>query len=100
MLSSPWWLKEKTEKIIKYIAFFLSAVQMISLVTLVMVNRLNDNANHGFSKEGEFTIGSEENIVVIILDTLKSSSLKENLVTDSYAAVSYKHMKLPTILRV
>ncbi|MDE7267515.1 MAG: hypothetical protein K2N89_08630 [Lachnospiraceae bacterium] len=77
--------KEKTEKIIKYIAFFLSAVQMISLVTLVMVNRLNDNANHGFSKEGEFTIGSEENIVVIILDTLQSSSLKEYLVSDAYA---------------
>lgn len=76
--------KEKAEKIIKYIALFLSAVQMISLVTLLMVNRLDADANHGFSKEGEFTIGSEENIVVIILDALQPSALKEYFASDAY----------------
>lgn len=76
--------KEKTEKVIKYIALFLSAVQMISLITLLMVNKLDDSANHGFSTEDEFTIGSEENIIVIILDALQSSSLKEYLSSDAY----------------
>ncbi|MCH5248531.1 MAG: hypothetical protein J1E98_01295 [Lachnospiraceae bacterium] len=76
--------KEKAERIIGYIANFLSVVQIISLIVLIFTFKLPFEANHGFSKEGEFTIGSEENIVIFVVDTLQGSVLEEYITSDVY----------------
>lgn len=77
--------KQKAEKATKYVACFLSAVQMVSLVVLLMTNKLDPHWKYGFSKEGEFLVGSEENIVVFIVDCLQSSAVDEYLTSDAYA---------------
>lgn len=76
--------KEKAEKIIGYTAYFLSAVQVISLVVLIITIKLPADANHGFSKDGEFTVGSDENIVIFMLDTLQTDAIEEYIVSDVY----------------
>lgn len=77
--------KEKFEKIVKYASYFFSAVQLVSLVVLVVMNPLDDKASYGFSKEGEFLAGSEENIVIFIIDTLQEDVLEEYLASEAYA---------------
>lgn len=77
--------KEKSEKVIKYISYFFSAVQLVSLVVLIVMNPLSEDASHGFSKEGEFTVGSQENIIIFIIDTLQEDVFEEYLASDSYA---------------
>lgn len=76
--------KEKAEKAVKYVSYFFSAVQMVSLVVLIIMNPLDDEASYGFSKEGEFTVGSEENIVIFIIDTLQEDVFEEYLASDAY----------------
>lgn len=76
--------KEKSEKIMKYISYFFSAVQAVSLVMLIIMNPLGDYASYGFSKEGEFSIGSEENIILFVIDTLQEDILEEYLMSDAY----------------
>lgn len=78
--------REKFEKIIKYVSLFFSAVQLASLAVLILMNPLDSSASYGFSKEGEFLIGSEENIVIFIIDTLQKDTLEEYLASDAYAA--------------
>ena len=76
--------KEKFEKIVKYVSYFFSAVQLVSLVVLIIMNPLDDDASYGFSKEGEFTVGSEDNIVIFIIDTLQEDVMEEYLASDAY----------------
>lgn len=76
--------KEKSEKVIKYICYFFSAVQLVSLAVLIFMNPLNDTASYGFSKEGEFTVGSEENVIIFIVDTLQEDVFEEYLMSDAY----------------
>ncbi len=76
--------KEKSEKFMKYISYFFSAVQIVSLVTLIIMNPLGDDASYGFSKEGEFSIGLEENIIIFVIDTLQEDVMEEYLMSDAY----------------
>ena len=84
IIAAAFYFKDKSEKIIKYIAYFLSAVQLVSLIILIITMRLPANAKYGFSKIDEFTLGSQENIVIFIIDTLQSSVLEEYLSSDAY----------------
>lgn len=77
--------KAKFEKIVKYASFFFSAVQLVSLAVLLVMHPLDREASYGFSKEGEFSIGSEENIVIFIVDTLQEDVLEEYLASEAYA---------------
>lgn len=77
--------KEKSEKVIKYVSYFFSAVQMVSLIVLIIMNQPGEEVSHGFSKEGEFTVGSEENVIVFIIDTLQEDVFEEYLASDAYA---------------
>jgi len=76
--------KEKSEKFMKYISYFFSAVQAVSLVMLIIMNPLGEDASYGFSKEGEFSVGSEENIIIFVIDTLQEDVLEEYLMSDAY----------------
>lgn len=57
---------------------------MVSLIVLVFSNPLNDSVNCGFTREGQFSVGSEENVIVFIIDTLQTDSLKEYIMSDAY----------------
>lgn len=83
LLSFLW--KEKMEKVIKYASYFFSAIQLVSLIVLIFTNRLDASVDHGFSKEGEFSLGSEQNIVIFVVDTLQASSMAEYISSDAYA---------------
>lgn len=84
-LAAAYFGKEKFEKLVKYASYFFSAVQLVSLMVLIVMNPLDDDASYGFSKEGEFTVGSEDNIVIFIIDTLQEDVLEEYLASDAYA---------------
>ena len=76
--------KEKAEKIMKYISCFLSAVQILSLFILLFTTRLDDSSYYGFSKEGQFSVGSEENIILFVVDTLQAAAMEEYIASDAY----------------
>lgn len=77
--------KNGMKKVIKYAAYFLSLVQLVSLVVLVFANPLDKTVDRGMLKEGEFVLGSEENIVMFIVDTLQADTMNEYLASDAYA---------------
>lgn len=72
-------MRKLVEKAVPFLSWFLSAVQMVSLVVLIISNPLDDSVNYGFSKEDEFTLGAEENIVIFIVDTLQADAMEEYL---------------------
>lgn len=75
--------KKRLQQVIKYLSFFLSAVQAVSLVVLIIISE-PDNESYGFSKEGEFSVGAKENIVIFVVDTLQASVMREYLASDVY----------------
>lgn len=81
-LSLVYLRKEKTEKFIKYISYFLSAVQLVSLVVLILMTDRNVSQS-GYSKIDQFSIGSEENIILFVLDTLDADAMKEYIASDA-----------------
>ncbi len=76
--------KGKAEKTIKYISLFLSSVQLISLIVLLVTIRLPEEADHGYSKDAQFSVGSKENIIIFIIDTLQASALEDYIRSDVY----------------
>lgn len=77
--------KEKTEKAMKYLALFLSSVQMVTLMVLLFTTRQDSYVNYGFSKEEEFAIGSNGNIIIFLVDTLQASSMEKYLTSEACA---------------
>lgn len=73
--------KEKTEKVMKYISYFISAVQTVSLVVLIATS---GNIPSGYSKYDQFTIGSENNVIMFVVDTLQAAALEEYIASDAY----------------
>lgn len=84
IFTAAYFKKEKFEKFVKVLSYFLSIVQLVSLVVLLITGLLNDKTPYGFSKEGEFSLGSEENIIIFVVDTLQSDVMKEYLASDAY----------------
>lgn len=74
--------KTRLQQVMKYLSCFLSAVQAVSLLMLLIMSK-PDIENYGLSKEGEFSVGAKENIVIFIVDTLQTSSMKEYLISDA-----------------
>ena len=74
--------KTRLQQVMKYLSCFLSAVQAVSLLILLIMSK-PDIENYGLSKEGEFSVGAKENIVIFIVDTLQTSSMKEYLISDA-----------------
>lgn len=61
---------------------FLTAVQMVSLITLLVVNRdqYGETPNTQFlSKEGLFEVSQEENILIFLMDAFDDAYMKEIL---------------------
>lgn len=84
IFTAAYFKKEKFEKFVKVLSYFLSIVQLVSLLVLLVAGLLNDETSYGFSKEGEFAVGSEENIIIFVVDTLQSDVMKEYLMSDAY----------------
>lgn len=77
-------MERKTEKIMKYTAYFLSAVQLMSLLVLIYANRLDEQAHYDFTKTGEFSIGHESNILLFVVDAVQADAMEEYLTSDAY----------------
>lgn len=84
ILIITYYKKEKFEKWVKYISYFLSAVQLVSLIVLLVTNQMEDRVSYGFSKEGEFAVGLEKNIVIFVIDTLQADVMEEYFMSDAY----------------
>lgn len=76
-----YFLREKIIAVTKYIAIFLSAVQFVTLLVLIITTEAGVD-NYGlfaFSKENQFSIGKEKNIVVFVIDSLQVESFEQYL---------------------
>lgn len=77
--------KSKSQRIMKWISYWCVSIQMVTLAVLLLTSE-READTYGISKEGEFSVGAEENIVVFIVDSLQTSVMKEYLASDNYPA--------------
>lgn len=78
-------LKSKPQRVIKYLSYWCASIQIVTLVVLLLTNR-QESVSYGISKEGEFSVGAKENIVIFIVDSLQTSAMEEYLISDAYPA--------------
>ena len=71
--------REILVKITKYTSSFLTAVQMITLVVLLLTTSDTCSSNIALLKEEEFTVGKENNIIIFVLDALGAGKMEEVL---------------------
>lgn len=83
-LTLSFFKKEKAEKVMKYISYFISAVLLVSLVILIDITKYDKGLLLGYAKDDIFTIGSEENIIIFIVDTLQADTMEEYIASDNY----------------
>lgn len=69
--------KNKLCKITKFVSIFLSAVQLVTLVVLIISTSNLNSSSISLTKNDEFTIGSEKNIVIFVLDSFGSSKFED-----------------------
>lgn len=77
-------LKKYWEKIIRYGALFLVAIQLIAAVSLIVPVAVSSEDKSGLldlnmSGENQFTVGGDTNIIIFVLDTLGTTQLNEAL---------------------
>ncbi len=73
------WKRDIIVKISKYTAYFLSAVQLVSLVVLILTTPKSSASNVVLTKEDQFTVGNNDNVIVFVLDSMGGEYLEENI---------------------
>lgn len=71
--------KNKMVIAMNYIASFLSIVQFVTLIVMVIMAEMGED-NYGsfaFSKKDQFSVGADKNIVVFVLDSLQVEAMEE-----------------------
>ena len=81
-VAAVYW-KSKSQRVIKWISYWFVSIQVVTLVVMLLTGEQETGA-YGVSKEGEFAVGAEDNIIVFIVDSLQTSSMKEYLASDRY----------------
>lgn len=71
--------RERIAKITQYASWFLSAVQMVTLMVLLLTTTNSNGSNIALLKEDEFTVGSKNNVVIFVLDSLGAAKMEEIL---------------------
>lgn len=82
--------KTKAEKIMKYAAYFITAVQVVSLLTLILTSGQYDAVNYGYTKEGEFSVGTDENIIIFVVDCMDATALETHISEDEKFADKWR----------
>ena len=64
---------------IKILSFFISGVQLLTLVFLIVTTELGSDSygRFAFLKEDEFSIGTDQNVVVFVLDSLQVNAIEK-----------------------
>lgn len=75
--------KERIGQVTKYASWFISAVQVVTLVVLLLTTTDSKGSNIALLKEDEFTVGSGNNVVIFVLDSLGGAKLEEVLAEDA-----------------
>lgn len=103
----------KKYKILKILACILSAMQLTSLVVMVVINGLNSRPIVATTTTGEFELGTEENVILFVLDSIgghpvedyiKNNSEYESMLsdftlfTDSMGGGASTQLGMPVIL--
>ncbi len=77
---------KKAGKMMRGIAYFFSAVQIISLIFLCIAGSTDEKATtYGFLNNEEFDVARNKNIVVMVIDTLQADSMKQYIASTTYA---------------
>ena len=64
-------------KISNVTSALLSAMQLISLITLVTMNVLTQRTPVAISSAGQFELGAEENVILFLLDSIEGHSIEQ-----------------------
>jgi len=73
------WKYDKFEKVSKYLSYFVSAVQLVTLVILILTTPKSSASNVVLTKDDVFTVGTGDNIIVFVLDSMGGEYLEENI---------------------
>ncbi len=65
-----------------YVAYFLTVVQLVTLVVLVLTTNRSMTTTVALTKEDEFSVGTDNNIIVFILDAFESEKFEETVIAD------------------
>ena len=76
------WFTKKNSKIISYIALFLSGIQLLTFVTLLLTSGVFIKSNEQLVEDRKFVMASDENIAIFILDAYDVQMLDMVLDTD------------------
>lgn len=71
--------KVMVEKIIMWSSYFLSTIQIFTLVVLIITTQRTVKTEFILSKEKEFEVSSKENTIVFVVDTLDATWFEEYL---------------------
>lgn len=75
---------ERAAKVMRYVALFFCLVQIVSLIPTVLMNQSDGSEDYVYTLDGEFSLGSEKNIVLFIVDTMQADALRNYLDSEAY----------------
>ena len=76
------WFTRNNRKVISYIALFLSGIQLLTFVTLLLTSGVFSKTSEQLVEDRKFVMASDENIAIFILDAYDVQMLDMVLDTD------------------
>lgn len=76
------WITGKNRKVLSYIALFLSGVQLLTFVTLLLTSGVFTKSTEQLVEDRKFVMASNENLTIFILDAYDVQMLNMVLDTD------------------
>lgn len=76
------WFTKNNRKVISYISLFLSGIQLLTFVTLLLTSGVSSKTSEQLVEDRKFVMASDENIAIFILDAYDVQMLDMVLDTD------------------
>jgi len=70
------------EKITVYASYFIAAVQIVTLATLLITAEEPNASDIVLTTEGQFTVGTDNNVIVFVVDSFESKTFEDVVLAD------------------
>lgn len=80
--------KKRAAKALGYVSVLLSLMQIISLIVLVLSSD-KEIKNHVFLKDDEFNLGSDQNVLIFVEDTLDADAFSQYINSEFFNKESF-----------
>lgn len=90
--------KNVMDLIAKWGSYFVTAMQLVSLVVIILTTHKTVSNDFAVTKNGEFELSENNNTIMFVVDTLDASWFEDMLLTNDYIKINLRILHILMML--